>query len=98
MITNSFSYDLIVSSFGYSFIVYLLSKGASDIDSPAESIIFHFEGSQCGYLAVGFNLTDPVKAVTQKQIEDGQVAFVHEGILDPFRLHWIFLEIQYIFA
>ena len=54
-------------------------KGASDVDTPAESIIFNFEKGQCGYLTLGLNSEEIVTTVTQRQIQDGHVAFVHQG-------------------
>lgn len=53
--------------------------GATDVDTLPHSIEFSFEKFDCGYLASGPNLSEPVSVITQRQIELRQVVFVHQN-------------------
>ena len=53
--------------------------GATDVDTPPQAIEFSFGRADCGYMASGPNLNDTVTLFSQKQIEQRQVAFVHQG-------------------
>ena len=58
---------------------------AADVDTPSEGVQFAFgggggaDGGRCGHWTTGANGSPPVTTFTQRQIDDGQVAFVHHG-------------------
>lgn len=57
----------------------IIGKGATDADTLPQSIEFTFGKADCGYMATGPNLTEPIFTFTQDQINRHQIAFVHKG-------------------
>jgi hypothetical protein len=70
---------LFVEDFCSKFLILFVETGASDVDTLPHSIEFSFGRADCGYMASGPNLSDPVTTITQHQIDLHQIAFVHQG-------------------
>ena len=71
--------DLNLLFFFISSIVLIHTIGAFDVDTLPQSIEYSFGKADCGFLATGPNLSDPISTFNQQQIEKHQIAFVHQG-------------------
>ena len=52
---------------------------AADVDTAPSSIQFVFGDAPCGHLVAGRDWSERIHAFTQQQINDGHVAFLHDG-------------------